>query len=158
MRLIKRRPLMIPVVLLSLVVGVRTSFATDMNDQSVGTLFNCSGRAVKLDPSEALKLITKRTGIEPPSMLHNAQLHGTVTVEVCLNEGGRVCAIRAINGNPMAVAAVIRSVRGWGFEPYKREAKPMPIIGPLTVKYDFRGISQRARCSNTRSASIRSMY
>ena len=89
---LKRRPLVIPVVLLSLAVGVRTSFATDMNDQSVGTLFNCSGRAVKLAPSEVLKLIAKRIWIEPPSMLHNAQLHGTVTVEVGLNEGACVCA------------------------------------------------------------------
>jgi len=33
----------IPVVLLSLAVGVGTRFATHMNDQSVGTLFHCSG-------------------------------------------------------------------------------------------------------------------
>jgi len=50
MRVIKRRPLVIPVVLLSLAVDVPTTLATDMNDQSVGTQFNCSVRAVKIGP------------------------------------------------------------------------------------------------------------
>jgi outer membrane biosynthesis protein TonB len=71
-------------------------------------------------------------------MLHNSELHGTVTVEVCIDQRGEVAAVRAVKGHPLAVSSTIESVRNWSFAPYKRNGEARPAIGRMKVKYDFR--------------------
>jgi TonB family protein len=71
-------------------------------------------------------------------MLHDSKLRGKVTVEVCIDELGRVTAVRGIKGHPFAVLSAVESVRDWSFMPYRQNGEARCAIGLITLDYDFR--------------------
>jgi hypothetical protein len=99
----------------------------------------CDKNSFRISTKQMQKLISIKTLVQPPGMLHNSELHGIVTVELCIDTEGKIFNIKAINGNTMAISAVIESVRTWTFTSFIRKGSRVPVIGLLDVKYDFRG-------------------
>jgi TonB family protein len=97
----------------------------------------CAENAVSLPSDQLMKLVVKRTAIEPP-MMERLNLHGTVTVAVCVSSKGKVSAVAVIDGQPMAQGAVIESVRKWVFTPYNQDGHAKTVEGVLNVAFDFR--------------------
>jgi len=89
-------------------------------------------------PNKLNELVKKKAPVNPPGMLHNSKLYGVVTVEVCVDSKGKVFAVKAVDGHPMARASVIDSIKNWSFIPYRDKGKPVPVHGLIDVNYDFR--------------------
>ena len=97
----------------------------------------CAENAVSLPSDHLMKLVVKRTPVEPP-MMERLNLHGTVTVAVCVSGKGKVIAVAVIDGHPMAQGSVIESVRKWVFTPYNENGHAKIVEGVLNVAFDFR--------------------
>ena len=91
-----------------------------------------------MTPNKLHEFVKKKTPINSPGMLHNSNLHGIVTVAVCVDRKGKVIAVKAVEGHPMAFQSVIESVRNWRFIPYRDKGKPVPVFGVIDINYDFR--------------------
>jgi len=115
------------------------------NRESATDPTECSRHAVRLHSSQLNELIVKRTEPVPDGLLDKSILHGTVTVEVCVDEHGQAVSIKAISGPPAAFQSVIASVRQWEFRVYERGGSPHAVSGRLKVNFDF----QPARSANT---------
>jgi hypothetical protein len=99
---------------------------------------SCSKKASPVSSKQMQKLVKMRFPVLPPGNLHNSKLHGTATVEVCIDSNGILESIKVISGHPMAYGSVIESVRSWIFVPYHQRGQDMPAIGLIKVNYDFR--------------------
>lgn len=144
MQATKPAVVLLSILLFPVFVGLSAVSVSARADQRGGTAFTCEERALRLTARELSKLVAKRTPILPPGMLHNSELHGTVTVDVCIDQAGAVSAIRAVEGHPLAISPVIESVRGWSFVPYKHDGEARSVFGRLRVKYDFRAQAQQS--------------
>ena len=104
-------------------------------------------KAAQLHSHQLLKLVTKRTPLVPPNMLHNSELHGKVTVEVCIDQEGGVTEVRGVKGPPFAISSAVESVRNWSFVPYQSDGEVKDAVGLMTLKYDFRAASAKTAVS-----------
>jgi TonB family protein len=104
----------------------------------VKVLCNSGGKPYLLRSSQVQRLITRRTSIKPPGSLEKNNLRGTVTVNILIDEKGKVICIKAVKGHPIAQSSVVASIYNWKFKPYKFKGKPISVFGVLTVSYDFR--------------------
>ncbi len=95
------------------------------------------GAPVRLQAQRILKLVTKQTPLAPPGMLGRNNMHGLVTVEICVDQNGALLEVRAVSGHPFAITSAMESVPHWSFKPYKSGGKVKCAIGTLTLKYDF---------------------
>jgi len=89
-------------------------------------------------PNKLHEFVKKKTPVRPPGMLHNSNLHGIVTVAVCVDRKGKVVAAKSVEGHAMAFQAAIDSIRNWRFIPYRDKGKTVPVFGLIDIDYDFR--------------------
>jgi len=73
----------------------------------------------------------------PDGLLDKSTLRGSVTVEVCVDEPGKVVLVKAVSGSSVAFQSVIESVRQWEFRAYKKEGIPKTVSGRIKVNFDF---------------------
>lgn len=84
-----------------------------------------------------MRLAVSKTPVTPPSM-ERLSIHGTVTLQVCVNSKGKVFSATVVDGHPMARQAVLEAVEKWRFQPYRRHGRAKDVFSRLTVDYDFR--------------------
>ena len=70
--------------------------------------------------------------------MERTSIHGVVTLRICVSKKGKATSISALDGNPMAVGAVIESVKDWKFKPYRVNGYVQNVVADLEVDYDFR--------------------
>jgi Ca-activated chloride channel homolog len=70
----------------------------------------------------------------PPSA-KNVRATGVVTVEVLLNEEGKVISARAVDGNPFLRQAAIMAARQARFTPTVLSGKPVQVTGVITYTF-----------------------
>jgi TonB family protein len=70
-----------------------------------------------------------------PQSARDANVVGTVTVQVTVNEEGRVIDATAVNGDPMLHDAAIAAARKAKFPPTTLAGRPVRVIG--VINYDF---------------------
>ena len=121
-------------VFLSVAFSACLSFA--QNPQARSAPLPCARDSVRLSSDELIRLVVKRTPVEPP-MLERLTLHGAVTAEVCVDKRGRVVGIQILSGHPMAQGPVLDSLRKWKFAPYMLKGHALPVGGTLDVPFDF---------------------
>jgi TonB family protein len=71
-----------------------------------------------------------------PAIARAARASGSVTVQVTVNEQGRVVEARAVSGHPLLQQAAVQAARQARFEPTRQSGTPVRVTGTLT--YDFR--------------------
>lgn len=70
-----------------------------------------------------------------PAIAKAAKAQGTVTVQVVVDEQGRVTSARAVGGHPLLQQAAVQAARQATFEPTKLAGKPVKVSGVLTYNF-----------------------
>jgi TonB family protein len=81
-----------------------------------------------------IKVINKPQPVYPP-IAKAARAQGTVTVQVIVNEEGRVIAAQAVSGHPLLQAAAVKAARGVSFSPILLGTKPVKVSGVITYNF-----------------------
>ena len=65
-------------------------------------------------------------------------MHGTVILDVTINQQGHVSEIRVVRGTPLLVEAAVEAVRQWEYEPTLLNGVAVPVIMTVTVNFRLR--------------------
>lgn len=74
---------------------------------------------------------------EFPSMAQKANITGTVTLKAVIDEQGNVAKLQAIEGNGFLVAAALKAVTRWKFEPSYLNGVPISVEMEITVSFHY---------------------
>ena len=74
-----------------------------------------------------------------PLIPRSEQAKGTVTVQVLINEEGKVISARAVSGEPEFRRAAVDSALKKKFSPTKLSGKPVKITGIITYRFTDQG-------------------
>lgn len=70
-----------------------------------------------------------------PQMAKAARAQGVVTVQITVDEGGKVISAAAVNGHPLLRAAAVQAAYGARFSPTLLSGQPVKVSG--TITYNF---------------------
>lgn len=70
-----------------------------------------------------------------PAIAKAAKAQGTVTVQVVVDESGKVISASAVGGHPLLHAAAVQAARQAKFEPTKLAGKPVRVSGVVTYNF-----------------------
>ena len=62
---------------------------------------------------------------------------GVVTVEVMLDEDGKVISARAVDGHSLLRAAAVAAARLARFTPTSISGQPVKVVGTITYKFNL---------------------
>ncbi len=80
------------------------------------------------------KAISKPTPAYP-AIAKAARASGAVTVQIVVDEGGRVVSANAVSGHPLLQQAAVQAVRQWRFSPTLLSGQPVKVSGVVTVNF-----------------------
>ncbi|HEY0099378.1 MAG TPA: energy transducer TonB [Pyrinomonadaceae bacterium] len=80
------------------------------------------------------KIITKPAPVYP-AIARQTRVQGTVTVEILINEQGRVISAQATNGHPLLRAAAQSSAFQAKFSPTSISGQPVKVSGVITYNF-----------------------
>jgi hypothetical protein len=95
-----------------------------------------SGALIWLDPPQFMDLVHKEVPMQTPGLM-NGHIKGSVSLLLAVGASGDPQCIRFLKGHPVASASAIEALRQWRFRPYMLSGKPRPVIGAITLEYDF---------------------
>ncbi|HEX6623228.1 MAG TPA: TonB family protein [Pyrinomonadaceae bacterium] len=70
-----------------------------------------------------------------PAIAKAAKAQGTVTVQVVVDEEGKVISASAVGGHPLLQAAAVQAARQARFSPTKLSGKPVKVSGVVTYNF-----------------------
>ncbi|HEV7891324.1 MAG TPA: cytochrome c oxidase assembly factor Coa1 family protein [Pyrinomonadaceae bacterium] len=70
-----------------------------------------------------------------PSLAKAARASGTVTVQVTVDESGKVVAAKAVSGHPLLQSAAVAAARQATFKPTLLSGQPVRVTGVLTYNF-----------------------
>lgn len=70
-----------------------------------------------------------------PAIARAARATGTVTVQVLVDESGRVSSARAVAGNPLLQQAAVQAAYGARFAPTLLSGQPVKVTGVITYNF-----------------------
>ena len=82
------------------------------------------------------KAISKPTPAYPP-IARAARASGTVTVQILVDEGGRVISANAVSGHPLLQQAAVAAARQARFSPTLLSGQPVKVSGVITYNFVF---------------------
>lgn|SRR5918911_3547734 len=78
--------------------------------------------------------ISKPDPVYPP-VARAARASGTVTVQVTVDETGKVTSAKAVSGHPLLQAAAVQAAYQARFKPTLSSGKPVKVTGVLTYEF-----------------------
>jgi protein TonB len=72
---------------------------------------------------------------EYPTLARETHIQGTVVVEAVIDEKGNVVQARAVSGHPLLIAAALKAVLQWKYDPTSLNGQPVSV--ELQVQVDF---------------------
>lgn len=70
-----------------------------------------------------------------PAVARAARASGTVTVQVTIDESGRVISARAVSGHPLLQQAAVQAANGARFAPTHLSGQPVKVTGVITYNF-----------------------
>ena len=70
-----------------------------------------------------------------PAIARAARASGTVTVQVMVDESGRVVSARAVGGHPLLQQAAVQAAHGARFAPTQLSGQPVKVTGVITYNF-----------------------
>jgi protein TonB len=70
-----------------------------------------------------------------PAAARAVQASGSVSVQVLIDEGGRVVSASAVSGHPLLRAAAVAAARGARFSPTLLSGQPVKVSGVITYNF-----------------------
>ena len=94
-------------------------------------------RAKLVRVGSGLKAPRQTQYVEPeyPPLAAQARIHGTVLVDAIIDEHGNVVQARAISGHPLLIAAALRAVLQWKYEPTYLDGEPISVELQVSVTF-----------------------
>ena len=92
-------------------------------------------KTVWLDPDEAEDRLVSRIEHDYPAKARSAHRAGNVVLEIDVAEDGSVFAIRTLSGDPLLANAAVEAVRGWRYQPYRRNDHPIQFHTDVTLNF-----------------------
>ena len=89
------------------------------------------------------KAVSKPLPAYPP-VAKAASAQGTVTVQVVVDERGRVTSAQAVSGNPLLQQAAVAAARQAQFSPTLLSGQPVRVSGVITYNFDLSGAANGA--------------
>jgi TonB family protein len=86
-------------------------------------------------PSKVLKVIERNIDPEYPAATRLSRISGTVVIDAIIDERGNVVQARVVSGHPLLVAAALRAVKQWKYEPSSLNGQPVSV--ELEVQVHF---------------------
>jgi periplasmic protein TonB len=72
---------------------------------------------------------------EYPPLALQARIHGIVVVDAIIDEHGNVVQARAISGHPLLIAAALKAVLQWKYEPTSLNGQPISVELQVSVTF-----------------------
>lgn len=72
-----------------------------------------------------------------PAIAKAARASGTVTVQITVDESGRVVSATPVSGHPLLQQAAAGAVRNWRFTPTLLSGQPVKVTGVVTVNFNL---------------------
>jgi periplasmic protein TonB len=72
---------------------------------------------------------------EYPALARQTRIYGTVVVDAVIDERGNVVQARVVSGHPLLVAAALKAVLQWKYEPTSLNGQPISV--ELEVQVHF---------------------
>ena len=79
---------------------------------------------------------TKSIGPEYPPLALQTHISGVVVIDAIIDERGNVVQARAVSGHPLLVAAALRAVLQWKYEPTSLNGQPVSVELQVLVHFD----------------------
>jgi periplasmic protein TonB len=73
---------------------------------------------------------------EYPTLARQAHISGTIVVDAVIDERGNVVQARAVSGHPLLVAAALRAVLQWKYEPTSLNGQPVSVELQVQVHFN----------------------
>jgi TonB family protein len=100
------------------------------------------GKPIWLDTESLLKKATHCRAPQMPPMLRVTELDGFVSVDILVNDKGRVWCAKVINGSPLLTTSAINAAKDWRFQPKKRSGKAVWFYGHLRFHFSTREVNK----------------
>ena len=85
--------------------------------------------------------------------VRHLRVRSTVTVEILIDEEGRVQSARVVSGHPLLHASAVQAAWKWTFRPVKVKGKPVTAGGILVVAFSPDFDEMERQCKGLRRAS-----
>ena len=73
---------------------------------------------------------------EYPTLALEARIRGTVVVDAVIDEQGNVVQARAVSGHPLLIAAALKAVLQWKYEPTSLNGQPISVELQVEVHFN----------------------
>ncbi len=90
-----------------------------------------SGDAKRVSAAELTSAATVRTPPQLSPVARQLKLHGTVEVDVTVDENGAVQQAAGLRGNPILLKSAVDAVKNWKFRPFKEGS----VVATLHVEF-----------------------
>jgi TonB family protein len=101
-----------------------------------------AGKPIWLDTELLLKAATRCRAPQMPAMFRMAELDGFVSVDILVNDKGRVWCAKVISGSPLLTTSAINALKDWRFEPKKKNGKAVWFYGHLRFHFSTREVNK----------------
>ena len=116
----------------------------------VGGAFGSTGTAVPPPPQpqptkrivragSLLKAPRQTYNVDPeyPTLARDAHIRGIVIVDAVIDEKGNVAQARAVSGHPLLIAAALKAVLQWKYEPTALNGQPISVVLQVQVHFNL---------------------
>ena len=116
----------------------------------VGGAFGSTGTAVPPPPQQEPRKRIVRAGsllkaprqtynVDPeyPTLARDARIRGIVIVDAVIDEKGNVAQARVVSGHPLLIAAALRAVLQWKYEPTALNGQPISVVLQVQVHFNL---------------------
>jgi len=93
------------------------------------------GKPIWFETDSLLKRTTHCTAPKMPDMARSLRVEGYVSVEILVNDTGKVSCVRLVNGHPMFASSAINAAKRWTFRPMKQDGKAVWFYGHLRFHF-----------------------
>jgi len=93
------------------------------------------GKPIWLDNESLLKSATHCIAPKMPAIARNARIEGYVSVDILVNDQGKVWCVRLVSGHPMLASSAINAAKDWTFQPKKHNGKVVWFYGHLRFHF-----------------------
>jgi TonB family protein len=100
------------------------------------------GKPIWLDTNSLLRNAMHCTAPKMPDMARSLRVEGYVSVDILVNDTGKVSCARLVRGDPLFASSAINAVKGWRFRPIRRDGKAVWFFGHLRFHFSTGGISK----------------
>lgn len=83
-----------------------------------------------------MHLVQRAVPMQIPGLM-DGQMKGSVSLLLAVGASGKPQCVQVLKGHPLAFASAIEAIRQWRFRPYALSGKPRPVLGEITLQYDF---------------------